>query len=154
MYNKLPIIEYDNKPIRDISLMVDVVDKAKNVASAWDTYNIEDEETPESLAYDFYGSTKYNFLIFQSNDIVDPFYQWPLSQFELLSLTTSVYGAGNEYSTHHWEVDGHVVQSGTLNAVAVSNYDFEESKNEEKRKIRILDPKWLNLVDRNIQDIL
>ena len=35
---------------------------------------------PEDIAYYYYGSTDYTWLIYLANNIVDPYHQWPLSQ--------------------------------------------------------------------------
>ena len=153
MYNALSIIEYDGHTVRDISKSVDVVAEAKMNASAMDNYIIQDGETPESLAHDFYNDVNLNWVILNTNDIVDPFYDWPLNQTELTSLVESVYGSGQGSMTHHWELDGHIVPSTTAFAYSVSNYTFEEQKNDEKRKIKILKEEWIKLVKSNLNSL-
>jgi len=146
MYNKLAIINYQGYNVRDISKMLDVIPEAKSNAVAFDTYIVEDGETPETIAQDFYNDPYLNWLVLIVNDIVDPFYDWPLNQTELMSLVTRKYGAGNEQSVHHYELNNIVVPSTTTNAFPVSNYMHEENINEEKRKIKILKEEWLEQV--------
>ena len=153
MYNALSKIDYEGYTVRDISKAVDVVAEAKSNAAATDNNIIQDGETPETLAHDFYNDVNLNWVILNTNDIVDPFYGWPLNQVELNALVTSVYGTGQEQLVHHWEKDGQVVQTGTAFAVAVSNYAFEESKNDEKRKIKILKESWITLVKQNLSEM-
>jgi hypothetical protein len=43
-------------------------------------YTVEDGEKPEDIAYYYYGSTEYVWLILLANDIIDPYYDWPMDQ--------------------------------------------------------------------------
>jgi len=152
MYRHLPKIDYQGKIIKDISIMMDAVAEVKTNAVAYSNYIVSDGETIESLSYDFYGDVKYNWVIMLMNDIIDPFYDWPLNQDEMRNFIDQKYGVGNDSQTHHWQLNGRVVPASTLNAVSITNLAYEELLNEEKRKVKILNEVWISVVERNIAD--
>lgn len=43
-------------------------------------YVVSDDDRPDIIAHKYYGSTDHTWLVLLANDILDPFYDWPLSQ--------------------------------------------------------------------------
>lgn len=52
------------------------IDEVKNIASAFFTYDNLAGETPESIAYKFYGSVERHWIILLFNEIIDPQFDW------------------------------------------------------------------------------
>ena len=104
----------------------------------YDEYDIVDSETPEHIAEKFYKNPNYHWIIMLTNERYDYLNDFPLSTHMLEQYVTNKYGSGNEYNTHHWELNGYVVDSGTAGASSVSNYDYEATVNESKRRIKII----------------
>ena len=53
----------------------------------------------------------------------------------------------NINATHHYEdSDGYEVDSTAPNAAAITNFKYEEVKNDTKRIIRIIQPRYVDLV--------
>lgn len=52
------------------------IDDIKNITSAFFTYDNIAGETPESLAYKFYGSVERHWIILLFNEIIDPQFDW------------------------------------------------------------------------------
>lgn len=50
----------------------------KENTAAYYKYVVKEGETPESLAHRFYGSSEKHWIILMMNNIIDPFYDWPL----------------------------------------------------------------------------
>lgn len=68
-------------------LRVKILDNVKNDPYAFLPYTVKEGERPEDIAFYYYGSTEYLWLVFLSNKIVDPYFEWPLSEREFfLSL--------------------------------------------------------------------
>lgn len=126
-----------------------VVAQTQNIltATSYDEYDIQDGETPEILADKFYNDTKLYWVILVANEILDPRYDWPLPQQSLNAFITDKYGAGNENTVHHYvNSDGDWVHSSYAGAkTAVSNTDYETDLNEDKRRISILQPRFVPL---------
>lgn len=68
---------------RNIILRAKFSDYIKNKDSLFDEYFIKDGERPDTLAFNLYGRAEYHWIILLFNEIIDPYYSWPLSQKEL-----------------------------------------------------------------------
>jgi hypothetical protein len=66
----------------NITLRAGFIKKLKEKSVAFYPFVIRQEERPEHLAYDYYDSPEFDWLIFLANDIVDPYTQWPKGQLE------------------------------------------------------------------------
>lgn len=81
-----PVISYENTHIRDYYFRVKFVDNyVKDNVSNFHEHILEHGDTPESVSMDLYGTDKYWYLILVVNDIYDPFYEWILSDEELMN---------------------------------------------------------------------
>ena len=65
----------------------------------------------------------------------------------------TLYTYDRQYQTHHWELDGYVVnedskqssvQRDVSGAVAVSNYNYEVATNDAKRTLKMITPDIVN----------
>ena len=131
---------------------------AREKAFIYYPYVIEDGERPDTLAHEYYGDVKYTWVIFFANDIVDPYFEWPLSTKEMNNFITKKYDSIAEaMSTIHsynrilrettsykkevlLEIDETTYDSldPTLRKT-VSKYEYEIEKNEAKRSIDLID---------------
>ena len=84
-FKKFPRIEYtfDNgvtsKVAVDILTRVGFKSKVKNTTEMFSDYDVEEGETPEVLADRYYGDPELHWVILIMNEIVNPYYDWPLS---------------------------------------------------------------------------
>lgn len=117
--------------------------------SVYDEYDIVDNESPEIIAEKAYGNPNYHWIIMLANDRYDYINDFPLSTVDLEKYISLKYGSSHIYDTHHYTKNGFVVDSDVVGAYSVSNYDYETSINESKRRIRII-PK--ELIDRILSD--
>jgi hypothetical protein len=79
-FETLPLIRYSGVQVRDISRR----DKFKEISLAnpylFLPYTIKEGDRAEDIAYYYYGSVEYTWLVHMSNNIIDPYTQWPLSE--------------------------------------------------------------------------
>jgi len=121
----------------------------------YDEYDIKDGETPEIISEKFYGTPYYHWIIMLANQRYDYVADWPLNTHNLEVQVTDIYGAGNEYDTHHYvNSSGYVISGDQANAYPVSNYDYEVALNESKRRIKIISKELINTILKNYKDII
>jgi hypothetical protein len=72
---------------------VKVLEASKSQVSIYHPFTILDGETPQKIAYDYYGSTEYTWVIFLVNNIIDPYYEWPLNTTEFEDHMKLKYGS-------------------------------------------------------------
>lgn len=122
----------------------------------FELYTIQDGETPQSIAMDFYKSANYHWVVMLCNEIHNPYFDWPMNQLDLERYCQDKYGDAM-YQTKHHEIDNIVVGNvkefkkgvawippifiGT--ATAISFYDYEQQLNDAKRDISILRPELI-----------
>lgn len=73
--------------------------------SIYYSYYIKDGDTPEIIAAKYYNDPTTHWIILYANQIIDPYYEWPLTTLELQNNMVSQFGSvANAQSTlHHIE---------------------------------------------------
>lgn len=112
--------------------------------TVYDEYDIQEGETPEHIAEKLYGNPEYHWIIMLANDRYDYKSDFPLSQYVLEKYINDNYN--NPYDIHHYvDSKGYIVNSPNVDinnitqpSYPVSNYDYEYTLNESKRRIKII----------------
>jgi len=110
---------------------------------------IIDGETPEILADRFYSDSELHWIILYGNGATyqNPYYDWPMTNFDLKKFVDKKYGVANINATHHYEnADGYQVDSTAPTASAITNFKHEETVNDAKRIIKIIQPRYIDFV--------
>ena len=160
-FETFPKMVYDVHGTGDYKLVTDILRRFKvrkdvqNEIVFFDKYEVKDGEKPEDVSYKFYGAVDYHWVVLSINNIKDRFYDWPLSQIDFQTYITDKYT--NPDAIHHYEVAqssgkttsldySHLIQvnSDATGATSVSNREYEDRINENKRLIKILKPVYLD----------
>jgi hypothetical protein len=153
--------------VKNIFRRVKLRDDLQNIFTVFDKYQIPDGSRPELVANELYGSVQYDWVVLISAGITRIRDEWPLSDKEVYDYAEEIYGE-NLNAIHHYETTevkdsqnrlilpaGKVVDSDftipnpelpiqTLNPITgITNYEYEVRKNDEKRSIYILKPRYL-----------
>lgn len=165
-FNEFPLYEYDftgkgqdAKLVTDILRRVALRSKVRANTLVMDKYDIRDGETPEIIADKYYGSPEYHWVIVLVNNITS-WYDWPLDSVAYNKYLQDKYD--NIDAVHHYEVNqtsGDTtikleVSSDTSGATAVTNREYEDRLQDEKRQIRLLDVGYLNLFVEEFKKII
>lgn len=121
----------------------------------YDEYDIQEGETPEIIAEKIYGNANLHWMIMLVNERFDYIADFPMSYPQLMKYIEDKYGVGNEYEVHHYENErGYIVDRYYVGKIAVSNHDYEERMNEQKRRIKLVSPSLIDRVMKQFKDIL
>ena len=152
MYFKdFPVILYDSKEVTNLLRRVAIRSKVKTNVMFFDTYDVKEGETPEMIADKLYDDPQLHWVVMIVNNITDRYHEWPMSGNQFLDYVNEKYS--NPSATHHYEIaqssgDTSVkINIGTDNtdyptATAITNFEFEQTDQDNKRKIRLLDPRF------------
>jgi hypothetical protein len=152
-FEKFPRIQYTNTAngnpvtVTNILKRIGARQALKENSTILEKYLIRGSETPESLAFDLYGDAELHWVILLVNDIYDRYHQWPMNVNQFQAYLASKYD--NPDGVHHYEIaqssgDTNVtINIGSDNsdypsATLVTNFEFEEKLQDERRAISIL----------------
>jgi hypothetical protein len=145
-FNYFPTVFYTNS---DTSSGLDTVtniiarfsfeSELKNNTIIFYPYDIQDGDSPETIANKYYGSPEKHWLVLMFNNIIDPQYDWPLDQRTLITYINSKYSAnGNSESPSQtgiqWAQDATNVKAYYKKITRLSS---SPTKNQIVEKIQI-----------------
>ena len=153
------------KLVTDILRRVKVRNQIRDNVSFFDKYNVQDGETPEDIAYKLYGDSELHWVILMVNDVKDRFFDWPLSQIQFQNYLQSKYSDPD--GVHHYEItqssgpttsidNSHIIEvnSSEVGATAVTNREYEDRLQDEKRQIRLIDRSYLRLFVEEFKKVI
>ena len=160
-FNFFPTVDYVNvgqsnsKTVTNILKRAAIREVIKDNLAIYTKYIIRSGETPESVAFNVYGDAELHWVILLTNDIYDRYHQWPMNVNQFLAYVNEKYT--NPNATHHYEIsqssgDTAVkIDIGSDNtdypsATAVTNFEYEESRQDALRQIRLLKVAQVNKV--------
>jgi len=159
----------NEKIVTNLMRRVKVRSKVLNEASLYDLYDVPEGETPEITSLKHFGSPYYHWVILMTNNITDRYYGWPLSTYEFEQYLNSKYPNAVD-SVHHYEItqssgrttgEGpsdytHKIQvnSTVSGATAVTNREYEERLQDEKRQIKLLNAAYLPILLDEFEDLI
>ena len=178
-----PRIAYDisgnNSTVPDFTVAVNLMirnklkDAAVDDVTVFYPYVVPEGMRPDVLAYQYYGDTIYTWTIYLVNNIVDPYYEWPLSYKDLRAYIIQKYGSIEiaQSQIHHYEYIARARAEQTKLDDAVPEYTleidyqtytgtedderkivyaygYEQDLNESKREIQLIDANFI----KGVQD--
>jgi len=150
----------NEKVVTDLMVRVKVRSKVLDESTLYDLYDVPEGETPEITALKHFGNSQYHWIILLTNDITDRYYGWPLTTYEFENYMNEKYT--NPDGVHHYEItqsSGKTKGEGpsdyshkiTVNntvpgATAVTNREYEQRIQDQKRQIKLLNAAYLPIL--------
>ena len=111
------------------------------------------------LADKYYGDPELHWIIVTVNNITSR-YDWPLDQVALSAFVRDKYDDPN--GIHHYEINATSgdttkklqVSSDTTGALPVTNYEHEQTLNDNKRQIRLLDRAYVTKFTEEFRNLI
>ena len=182
-FRPFPLVRYDVKKNKLPLLLTNVTARYKirdilkyKVAIYYD-YIVKDGDRPDNIAFKYYEDETLDWLIYLVNDIIDPYYDWPLDQDAFNKYIRTLYGsvAGAKGTVFEYRkiitkqkvlFDGTnvperyvVVDQNTYNTLGATDrrevdaYEYYEEENNKKRRIRLLDKRFAANVKSEVEVI-
>ena len=147
-------------------------------------YSITGNDRPDNVAFEIYQDSSLDWLVLMSNNIVNIQNEWPISNRDFDELMLEKYGSYDTLFNgihHHVTIEvkdalgvkivnaGLKVESdysvtffddraGGMRTVTptipVTNYQYEQDINEGKRNIYLLQPRYLQVVRDDLEDLM
>ena len=171
-----------NEVVQNPLVRFKIVDVLRNVKFLYQEYVVKEESASE-IAFKTYEDETLDWIIYITNNIIDPKYDWPLGYKEfnncVIKKYRSVENASRETTTeniHHYEwivqqqqvlFDGTRIPEKRLiidktkydSLIAserdiVRNFEYEQRLNDDKRNIKILRVEYLQQFLSEVRSVL
>ena len=146
-------------------------------------YKIKGDDRPDNVAQELYGNPDLDWVVLASNNILNVYNEWPMTQRNFENYLLEKYGTYEEMNTvHHYETtevkntQGAVITAAGLQVdsdfsvtyydaleegyntkypvTSVTNYDFEQKIQDDRRNIFTLKPRYLNIAKDDLKEMM
>ena len=171
---------YDYQVVKNFFKRAVLRDDIFNDITNFTKYSVEGDERADQVAYDFYGDSGLDWVILTTNNIIHVRDEWPMGQQDFLTYLNEKYTSQQLSNIHHYETKLIRDSSGTLvqpeglhvdsnysitfldngvsrtesSITSVTFLEHETNLNDEKRNINILKTDYLDIMLRDIKDIM
>jgi hypothetical protein len=174
-FNDIPKIYYDSYGTKNPKIVTNLLRrvgfraKVKTNTLLFDTYSVREGETPEIIAHKLYGDSELHWVVMLVNDVIDRYHDWPMSTPQFNSYINQKYvdsdGDPNPSGVHHYEIaqtsgDTSITievpnnTGANVGASTVTNYEYEQRLQDQKRQIRLLDPRYIPSVIEEYKNLM
>lgn len=121
-FEKFPIITYANNQAIDITKRVALMEKVSTNPYVFYPYEITSNERADQLSSRYYSDSYRSWIFYLTNKIVDPYYEWYMSENEFAEYIDKKYGSFINaqqkiiYYRNNWE-------NAIEETITVSEYD-------------------------------
>ena len=185
-FSNYPKIAYDitgtNNTNPDFTVAVNLMvrnkirDAVESDITIFYPYVVPEGMRQDVLAYQYYGDTQYTWSILLVNNIIDPYWEWPLSYKDFRGYIITKYGSVEKSQTtvHQYlkQARARVETTGTSDPIPVYNlevdyetysstnieersivykYEYEQDLNEARREIQLIDVNYIASVQDEIR---
>ena len=183
-FQKFPTVSYGGMKVRDISRRTNFIQSTLANPMLFLPYTIPEGMKAEDVAYHYYGSVDYTWLVLLANNLLDPYTDWPMDYDMFNDYLIAKYSeqANAEYYDviawtqndtitenilfYYKELDtGETIQVGpetfsSVDAAFVDGfsvmriYDHENLVNEAKRNIQLVDYEYKDMITAEFASLI
>jgi len=149
-----PLITYNGQQMRNLLSSAQITKEVLASTTNFLPYQIQEGDTITSVAFNYYGSVDYAWLVLFSNDATDIYSFWPKTEEQIQAFIVKEYGsmdAGYKYIHHYYHVTDPTYPPVTPTTFVFMSeaekaqffpmflYDYLIRENEKKRHINLID---------------
>lgn len=131
-FDRFPVIDYNGDIAKNILARVDFTEQSKKDLYSTFQFTLQEGfERPDLLSYNYYGSSKFDWMIYLVNNVVDPYYDYYRPTEDFKNFITAKYGSISnarsiiKFYRTNWHADERVItptQYEALPATETSNH--------------------------------
>ena len=156
-FSRFPKTQFLNQEITNLSigLKIHKLIKSEQI-NALMNYEVEAGEKPDHVAYNYYEDSTLTWLVLLPNNIIDPYFQWPLTVYDFEQFIKKKYGSipaaqdtiiHCEHKTKDLTVaaDSLTVSNGVSSGDydAIDAYTYWDRINDNRRFIKLINKIYL-----------
>jgi hypothetical protein len=116
-FNSLPVINNQDsfgnvQQLKNLVVRTKLINKLSDNPLIYYKYTVQESDTPEIVAYKYYGDSYRYWLVLLANEALDPLWSWPLTSRQFGDYLKDKYSAAaglqpvieyTQLTTHHYE---------------------------------------------------
>lgn len=93
-FDRFPLVNYDGMPAKNLLTKVDFTQESmRDIYSNFDYVLEAGMNRPDMVSYSYYDSSQYDWLIYLSNNVIDPYHDFYLSADDFREFINGKYGS-------------------------------------------------------------
>jgi hypothetical protein len=92
-FNKLPTITYNGQLAKNLLARAKLSDDTRNNKLVFQRYTMNELDRVDVLSNYYYDNPGYSWLVWFSNDVIDPYYDMPLAELDFTRYLEAKYGS-------------------------------------------------------------
>jgi hypothetical protein len=134
-FSRFPLVDYNGTPAKNILARVDFTDQTKKDIYVNFDYVLQDGSTrPDILSFNYYNSAQYDWLIYMTNNIIDPYHDYYKSQEDFKSYIIGKYGSAEVarskilFYRNDWAPDESLISESVYNSLPINIMKYWKPK--------------------------
>lgn len=140
-FSKYPKLLINNRLVTDIIARTAIREKYSDKLSIYYPYQLQEGDTPELIASKYYGDPEKHWIVLLANDIMNPFFDFPLSYNEFNKMLNYKYKTegetinrtGSEYASITLNQNplgyrAHITTTDTISGVSTTETIYIDEK--------------------------
>jgi len=129
-FTKLGTINYNNELVNNIITSVRFNELVEKNLIVFYPYTIKEGERAETIAANYYEDERYSWVVYLSNSIIDPYYEWPMSVDEFNRFLIKKYGSVEKaintisFFRNAWYKDDSMISTAAYAALPAANKKY------------------------------
>jgi hypothetical protein len=119
-FEKFPIVNYSNNNVVDITRRTVILERVSNNPYVFYPYELSDEERADQFSSRYYNDSYKSWVIYLTNKITDPYYEWYLTETQLIDFLNKKYGS---YFTAQQKIKEYKNNWENQNQIEVGRYN-------------------------------
>ena len=164
-FSRFPRTTFMNQKIVNLTTIVGLHKLINEKVFTFYNYTIEREERPDHVAFNYYDDVRYAWLVLATNNILDPYWEWPLEGKAFYDWLKKKYGSVSvadstimlcEHNTKNITVSADSLadnMTGNDDAgsyTEITAHEYWGKIMENRRHIKLLPKSLLGIVDRQL----
>lgn len=123
-FEKLPVVSYNGQEARNILARARFSPQTRANKGTFYPYTMSETDRPDILSHKYYDNADYAWLVWMSNDVVDPYYDLNIPDPDMLAVIEKKYGSLEvakrkiKHYVTNWVGDTQILTISQFNALA------------------------------------
>lgn len=129
-FKKIGTINYNDQIVNNLLVSVRFKEIVESKAAVFYPYTVKDGDRPDTIAAFYYDDDRYDWVVYLSNYVFDPYFEWPLGADNFNNFIISKYGSKEtalsdiKFYRNAWYDDDSILSTSAYNALSTGRKKY------------------------------